>query len=126
MIQVESNRQVLQHPQGGVVGELLVKDGDIVSAGDILLRFDDKQLRSELAIIEGQLFELLARKIRLQAERDGLDRLPAPDALLAEVMDDPEVQALIDGQQGFSRRVRILCDKALNRLRSRSRRPETR
>lgn len=99
MIQVESNRQVLQHPQGGVVGELLVKDGDVVAAGDILLRFDDKQLRSELAIIEGQLFELLARKIRLEAERDGLERLPAPDALLAEVMSNPEVQALIDGQQ---------------------------
>lgn len=99
IIQVESNRQVLQHPQGGVVGELLVKDGDIVYAGEIVLRFDDKQLRSELAIIEGQLFELLARKIRLQAERDGLDRLPAPDALLAEVMVNPDVQPLIDGQQ---------------------------
>jgi len=99
MIQVESNRQVLQHPQGGVVGELLVKDGDIVSSGDVLLRFDDKLLRSELAIIEGQLFELLARKARLQAERDGLDALPAPDALLAEAMADPDVQALIDGQQ---------------------------
>jgi len=99
MIQVESNRQVLQHPQGGVVGELLVKDGDIVASGDIVLRFDDKQLRSELAILEGQLFELLARKARLQAERDGLVALPAPDALLAEAMADPEVQGLIDGQQ---------------------------
>lgn len=99
MIQVESNRQVLQHPQGGVVGELLVKDGDIVAPGDVLLRFDDKQLRSELAIIEGQLFELLARKARLQAERDGLESLSAPDLLLAEAMLDPEVQALIDGQQ---------------------------
>lgn len=99
MIQVESNRQVLQHPQGGVVGALLVKDGDVVSAGDVVLRFDDKLLRSELAIIEGQLYELLARKTRLQAERDGLDRLPEPDALLAEAMSNPEVRDLIDGQQ---------------------------
>lgn len=99
MIQVETNRQVLQHPQGGVVGELLVKDGDIVAEGDILLRFEDRQLRSELAIIEGQLYELLARKLRLAAERDGLDSLPAPDKLLAEAADDPEVQALIAGQQ---------------------------
>jgi len=99
MIQVESNRQVLQHPQGGVVGELLVKDGDIVASGDIVLRFDDKQLRSELAILEGQLFELLARKARLQAERDGLDMLPALDGLLAEATADPAVQSLIDGQQ---------------------------
>lgn len=99
MIQVETNRQILQHPQGGVVGELFVKDGDSVSAGDVVLRFDDKQLRSELAIIEGQLFELLARKSRLQAERDGLNNLPPPDALLAEAATNPDVQALIDGQQ---------------------------
>ncbi|MEP1356025.1 MAG: HlyD family type I secretion periplasmic adaptor subunit [Tateyamaria sp.] len=99
MIQVESNRQVLQHPQGGVVGELFVKDGDIVASGDVVLRFDDRQLRSELAILEGQLFELLARKARLQAERDGLNALPAPDGLLAEAVTDPAVQGLIDGQQ---------------------------
>ncbi|WP_108836108.1 HlyD family type I secretion periplasmic adaptor subunit [Tateyamaria sp. Alg231-49] len=99
MIQVESNRQVLQHPQGGVVGELLVKDGDFVASGDVVLRFDDRQLRSELAILEGQLFELLARKARLQAERDGLNALPAPDGLLAEAVTDPAVQGLIDGQQ---------------------------
>ncbi|WP_299965179.1 HlyD family type I secretion periplasmic adaptor subunit [uncultured Roseobacter sp.] len=99
MIEVESNRQVLQHPQGGVVGEILVTDGDVVAAGDVVLRFDDTQLRSELAIIEGQLFELLARKLRLQAERDGLERLPDPDALLEQVKNDPGVQALIDGQR---------------------------
>ena len=99
MIQVETNRQILQHPQGGVVGELFVKDGDSVSAGDVVLRFDDKQLRSELAIIEGQLFELLARKTRLQAERDGLSTLPPPDGLLAAAMTDPNVQALIEGQR---------------------------
>lgn len=99
MIQVESNRQVLQHPQGGVVGELLVKDGDTVRAGDVLLRFDDAQLRSELAIIEGQLFELLARKLRLEAERDGLEALPPPGDLLAEAAKDPSVKALIEGQQ---------------------------
>jgi len=70
MIQVENNRQVLQHPQGGVVGELLARDGDRVEAGDIVLRLDDKILRSELAIIQNQLNELRARKGRLIAERD--------------------------------------------------------
>ena len=103
MIQVESNRQVLQHPRGGVVGELLVKDGDVVSAGDVVLRFDDTQLKSELAIIEGQLYELLARKTRLQAERDGLDTLPEPDALLKTAMENAEVQDLIEGQERLFR-----------------------
>ncbi|WP_299501847.1 HlyD family type I secretion periplasmic adaptor subunit [uncultured Roseobacter sp.] len=98
MIQVESNRQVLQHPQGGVVGALLVKDGDQVAAGDVVLRFDDTQLRSELAIIEGQLFEVLARKARLQAERDGLSALPISEELQEMAAQDPSVQSLVDGQ----------------------------
>ncbi|ABG31343.1 HlyD family type I secretion periplasmic adaptor subunit [Roseobacter denitrificans] len=97
-IEVESNRQVLQHPQGGVVGALPVQDGDFVNAGDTVLRFDDTQLRSELAIIEGQLFEILARKARLKAERDGLDALPLSEELAELAEKDPSVQALIDGQ----------------------------
>jgi len=70
MIQVETNRQVIQHPDGGVVGQINVRDGDVVKAGDILLKFDDSRLRSELAIIESQYFELLARKALFEAERD--------------------------------------------------------
>lgn len=97
-IEVESNRQVLQHPQGGVVGALPVQDGDFVNAGDTVLRFDDTQLRSELAIIEGQLFEILARKARLKAERDGLETLPLTEELADLAAQDVEVQALIDGQ----------------------------
>ena len=97
-IEVESNRQVLQHPQGGVVGALPVQDGDFVNAGDTVLRFDDTQLRSELAIIEGQLFEILARKARLKAERDGLDALPLSEELAELAAQDASVQALIDGQ----------------------------
>ncbi|AEI94952.1 HlyD family type I secretion periplasmic adaptor subunit [Roseobacter litoralis] len=97
-IEVESNRQVLQHPQGGVVGALPVKDGDFVNAGDTVLRFDDTQLRSELAIVEGQLFEILARKARLKAERDGLDALPLTEELAELAAEDDAVQALIDGQ----------------------------
>lgn len=99
MIQVESNRQVLQHPIGGVVGELLVQEGDIVSAGDVVLRFEDTHLQSELAIIEGQLFELLARKTRLKAERDGLETLSQPDSVLSAVSNKAEVKELLDGQR---------------------------
>ena len=99
MIQVESNRQVLQHPQGGVVGALFVKDGDHVAAGDIVLQFDDTQMRSELAIIEGQLFEILARKARFQAERDGLNTLPIPIDLQTLARANADVQSLIAGQK---------------------------
>ncbi|WP_436397729.1 HlyD family type I secretion periplasmic adaptor subunit [Roseobacter sp. S98] len=98
LIEVQSNRQVLQHPQGGVVGELLVRDGDAVHAGEVVLRFDDTQLRSELAITEGQLFEVQARMSRLVAERDGLSDLVVPDDLAARATGSPEIRDLLDGQ----------------------------
>lgn len=81
MIEVEANRQVVQHPEGGVVGEILADDGDNVEAGDVLIRFDNTLLRSELSIIEGQLFELMARRGRLEAERDGFEGIAFPEEI---------------------------------------------
>lgn len=88
-IEVESNRQVIQHPQGGVVGAINVKDGDQVKAGQVLLRLDGSRTRSELAIVEGQLRELAARRARLRAERDGLDSLKMPSDLPDWISKDP-------------------------------------
>ena len=98
-IEVEGNRQVVQHPEGGVVGEILVNDGDKVEAGDVLLRFDDTLLRSELAIVEGQLYELMARRGRLNAERDTADEISFDADLLQVAETRPEVAELIDGQR---------------------------
>jgi len=99
MIEVEANRQVVQHPEGGVVGEILADDGDVVDAGDILIRFDDTLLRSELSIIEGQLFELIARRGRLEAERDGFEGIAFPDELESLSPDsDIDIQNLKAGQ----------------------------
>ncbi|PTW47070.1 MULTISPECIES: HlyD family type I secretion periplasmic adaptor subunit [Rhodovulum] len=72
-VKVESERQVVQHADGGVVGEILAKDGDTVAAGQVLVRLDGTFLRSELMIVERQLLEIQARKARLVAERDGVD-----------------------------------------------------
>lgn len=99
MIQVENNRQVVQHPQGGVVGEILAKDGDTVAAGDVVVRLDDTLLKSELSIIEGQLSEIRARKARLEAERDGLEAVVIPEELSVLAQTVPEVQDMIDGQR---------------------------
>ena len=74
-VKVESERQVVQHPDGGVVGEILAKDGDTVEAGQVVLRLDGPFLRSELAIVERQMLEIEVRKARLVAERDGLETL---------------------------------------------------
>lgn len=72
-VEVQRERQVIQHPDGGVVAEIRARDGDRVAAGDILLRLDGTFLRSELAIVESQLAEIFARSARLRAERDGRD-----------------------------------------------------
>ncbi|MEM6306463.1 MAG: HlyD family type I secretion periplasmic adaptor subunit, partial [Pseudomonadota bacterium] len=80
MVEVETNRQVVQHPDGGVVGAILASDGDQVTAGDVVLRLDDTFLQSEIAIVQGELFELMSRRARLQAERDGVDFPPLPTA----------------------------------------------
>lgn len=116
MIQVENNRQVLQHPQGGVVGALLARDGDIVEAGDVVLRFDDKMLQSELAIITGQLNELRARKGRLIAERDDAAVITFSADLLNAAAQNAEVSALIDGQSRLFEARRVSLSQEENQL----------
>ena len=78
-IEVDQNRQVVQHPDGGVVAEILIDEGDLVSAGQPLLRLDPNLVQSELTIVEGQYFELRARRARLAAERDGTDTIRFDD-----------------------------------------------
>jgi HlyD family secretion protein len=100
-IRVEANRQVVQHPDGGVVGQINVRDGDSVKAGDILLKFDASRLESELAIVESQYFELLARMALFEAERDDRTDLVYIDILITQSKTDPNIQALMGGQVNF-------------------------
>ena len=98
-IEVEQNRQIVQHPDGGVVAEILVSEGAEVRAGDILLRLDGTLIRSELGIIESQLFEAQARRARLEAERDGLDAMVISEALRAMAETDANAAEQLDGQR---------------------------
>lgn len=77
---VDSSTKKIQHPTGGVVSEIRVKNGDHVEVGDILLRLDDTQTRTSLGIVQSQLVELTARKARLAAERDGAGSIDFPAA----------------------------------------------
>ena len=99
LIEVDQNRQVVQHQDGGVVTDILVDEGDVIAAGDILLRLDAQDLQASLSVFEGQLFEILARRARFEAERDGADTLSF-DPLLD--LGDPEtVQSLKEGQRNL-------------------------
>jgi len=78
---VDSNVKKVQHPSGGVVGELHVREGHPVKAGQILVRLDETVTRANLAIVVKNLTELTARQARLEAERDGSQILSFPDEL---------------------------------------------
>ena len=94
---VETNVKKVQHPTGGVVGELTVRDGSEVKTGDILVRLDDTVTRANLAIVVKSLDELAARQARLEAERDGIDRITFPQDLL-DRRDVPDVAKLVSGE----------------------------
>jgi HlyD family secretion protein len=95
---VDSNVKKVQHPTGGVVGEVRVRDGDRVKAGDILVRLDETVTRANLAIVTKGLTELYARKARLAAERDGSDTVAMPKEL-ADRAHDPEVQEALASER---------------------------
>jgi HlyD family secretion protein len=91
---VDSYVKKVQHPTGGVVGEIKVREGDRVKAGDLLMRLDATQTRASLAIVTKRLDELSARLARLEAERDDLTQIEFPAWLLAR-KDNPDVASAI-------------------------------
>ena len=95
---VDSNVKKVQHLTGGIVGELRVRDGDRVRAGDIVVRLDETVTRANLAIVSKGLDELMARKARLESERDGADTIIFPAQLLAGA-DDPDRAAAMDSER---------------------------
>ena len=96
-IEVDQNRQIVQHPDGGVVAEILVGEGDLVAGGDLLIRLDAEALQSELSVVEGQLFEVLSRRARFEAERDAAAALTF-DPLLRDAT-NAVVPDLMQGQE---------------------------
>jgi HlyD family secretion protein len=91
---VDSNVKKVQHPTGGVVGELRARDGDVVKAGDVVVRLDDTVTKASLAIVVKTLDGLWARAARLEAEQRGLDRVEFPASLLSRA-NEPDVKNII-------------------------------
>jgi HlyD family secretion protein len=96
-IVVNSHVKKVQHLTGGVVGEILARDGDRVRSGDVVIRLDETVARANLAIVAKSLDELAARQSRLEAERDGLERITFPLPLKIR-FHDPELAKLIQGE----------------------------
>lgn len=75
VVTVQSYRKTVQHLEGGIVKELLARDGDMVANGDPLIILDDTQLRAEYGMTRSQLVAAQAMEARLAAERDGLETI---------------------------------------------------
>lgn len=93
-VSVDQNLKSVQHRDGGIVADIAVREGDVVEYDQVLIRLEDTQTRAELSIVEAQLVELLARRARLLAERDGLAEIVFPADLERS---SPMVADLING-----------------------------
>ena len=95
---LDSKKRIIQHPEGGVIKEILVRDGQEVSKGQTLLILDDAQLKARKQQYEYKYLTSLAEVARLTAEKDGLLEINFPEELLRKV-GDPEVPKMIQTQE---------------------------
>ncbi len=98
-VQATSNRIAVQHPAGGIVAEILATNGDKVKAGQVVVRLDRSSLNSELAAVDGELFELLANEARLDAEFAGRRTLVPHPLLRSAAVTNPAARSLLNQQQ---------------------------
>lgn len=115
---VQSSAKKIQHPEGGVVGEILVSNGQKVSASDAVLRLDDTVTRANLAIVDTQLIQLDARRGRLVAERDSHSEIRYPEELLARRAEENVAMAL-EGEINLFNSRRAALDGQVLQLRAR-------
>ncbi|UOA08400.1 HlyD family type I secretion periplasmic adaptor subunit [Methylobacter sp. S3L5C] len=102
-VTVKSHRKTVQHLDGGIVSQLMAKDGDVVKAGDVLLILDGTEVKAQLEIIRGQHITLSAQIARLMAERDQQNQINFPDEL--HDLSDPHIAQATHGEsQLFSAR----------------------
>ncbi len=110
-IMVETYSKKVQHKEGGIVGEIRVKDGDRVEIGQALVVLDNTETKSELAIIDGLLDEALAKRARLEAQRDLASVIVFPAEILARAS-EPGVAAIMAGQTKlFNARLQAIAGK---------------
>jgi HlyD family secretion protein len=113
VVEAESSRKTLQHLEGGIVREIMVADGDIVVAGQPLIRLDSTKLQTEARSLKGQLWDAKAREVRLLSERNGAEELRFSDEFAAAIDEDPSLAAVVAGQRDiFDARRQVLLSQA--------------
>lgn len=101
---VESNVKKVQHPTGGIVGTLNVREGDKVEIGQLLVRLDETVTRANLAVVVKGLDEHMARRARLGAERDAATEITFPAEIAARAGEPALAQTLAGERRMFDLR----------------------
>lgn len=109
VVSVEGSRKTVQHLEGGIVAELLVRDGDPVEAGQILIRLDDTQARASHDLLHGRYVAALALGARLVAERDGSADIGFGKTLEAMLPDTKVTEAMLIQRNIFRARRETLA-----------------
>ncbi|AVA22508.1 MULTISPECIES: HlyD family type I secretion periplasmic adaptor subunit [unclassified Rhizobium] len=99
VVEPEFSRKTIQHLEGGIIRQILVKNGDAVTSGQVLIQLDDTKSRSERDSVQGQLWDAEGMHARLVAEESGTDQITFPPDLVALMNDTPSVRAIMVGQQ---------------------------
>ncbi len=103
-VAVASHLQAVQHQTGGIIDSILVKEGDQVELGQVLVRMNDVQIKAQAEITRSQLFAARAIEARLLAERDGKDTIAFPEDLLSQQSDPRIANNIIIQNQLFTSR----------------------
>lgn len=116
-VSVNSQKKKVQHPDGGIVSDIYVDDGSHVEAGSVLFRLDGKQLSADMGTVRRRIFELAAKRWRLQAERDRLAKLPdwiSPKEAGEGFDEAADMASIVDGQrQLFATKLEVLQQQKL-------------
>ena len=96
---LDSNRKEIQHLEGGIIKEILVKEGDTVAAGQVLLRMEDASAQARSNLIRGQYLTARAAEARLLAERDNRDTITFPAELTSLEPSDTQVREILETQR---------------------------
>lgn len=115
-VTVDSNRKAIQHMEGGIVKQILVRNGDTVEENALLVRLDETRAQASLAILQGKLDEALANEARLLAERIGAEEIVFPEDLMSRSNND-QIREALQGQQNLftARRETLLGETEIHR-----------
>jgi len=113
VVKLAGERKTIQHLEGGIIQAILVREGDVVEAGQVLVRLDGNKANASLAAMIAEYHALLAREARLQSERHSLEAVRIPEKLSA-ASDDPNAKELIEGEQNLFSARRASINDQLN------------